>query len=194
MKKTLTILVLLLGLSFSNTIQAQEAYLGDIKLTAINFNQRNWTSCEGQLLPISQNQALFSLLGTQYGGDGRTTFGLPDLRGRVPIGQGNGPGLSNYFQGNQGGLETTTLSTSNLPPHNHPVNGIVEDGDSASPTGTLPAGTKLLDKEYSTGGTATTMNANMVGNTGNGTAANNMQPYVTLRYVICVVGLFPSRN
>ena len=194
MKKTLTILAVLLCLSFSNTTNAQEAYLGDIKLTGVNFEQRSWMECDGRLLPISQYSALFSLLGTQYGGDGRTTFALPDLRGRVPIGQGNGPGLPSYNQGSEGGAPTTALTTSNLPSHNHSVNAVVEDGNSASPTGTLPAGTKFLDKEYSTGGTATTMNPAMVGNTGGSIPANNMQPYVTLRYVICVQGLFPSRN
>ncbi|TYB78416.1 phage tail protein [Bizionia myxarmorum] len=194
MKKTITILSLLLCLSFSKTANSQEAYLGDIKITAINFEQRYWMECDGRLLQINLHNALFSLLGTQYGGDGMTTFRLPDLRGRVPIGQGNGPGLPSYIQGSSAGYPITTLEVANLPAHNHTVNAVTEDGDSSSPTNNFPAGTKLLDQEYATTGTTTTMNPAMVGNTGNGTAVNNMQPYVTLRYVICVSGLFPQRN
>lgn len=196
MKKTITSLTVFLCFFLVNTVNAQEAYLGDIKLTAVHFVQSGWMECDGSLLPIAQNTALFSLLGTQYGGDGVTTFALPDLRGRVPIGQGTGPGLPNYAQGSQGGLHTTTLVEANLPAHNHSVHAVVEDGDSASPTDNFPAGTKLLDKEYSTGTstTSTVMNANMIGDTGSGTAVNNMQPYTTLRYVICVQGIYPSQN
>ncbi|MBU2940087.1 tail fiber protein [Lacinutrix sp. C3R15] len=196
MKKLITTLSVCLCFFFVNTVNAQDAYLGDIKLTAVYFVQSGWMECDGSLLPIAQNTALFSLLGTQYGGDGITTFALPDLRGRVPIGQGAGPGLPSYSQGNQGGLHTTTLVEANLPAHNHSVNAVVEDGDSESPTNNYPAGTKLLDKEYSTGEstTATVMNENMIGNTGSGTAVNNMQPYTTLRYVICVSGYYPTSN
>lgn len=178
----------------STNLKAQDAYLGDIKMTGINFNQRGWMSCEGQLLPISSNTALFSLLGTMYGGDGITTFALPDLRSRVPVGQGQGPGLPNYRQGDKSGSPTTTLTIANLPPHSHSVKAVTDDGNSSLPTNNYPAGTKLLDKEYASDGTFTNMNANVIGNTGSGTAVNNMQPYLVVRYVICVNGLFPSRN
>ncbi|GAA3646109.1 phage tail protein [Flavivirga jejuensis] len=195
MKKTIKVLTLFLCLCFANTINAQEAYLGDIKLTAISFNQRGWVSCEGQLLAISQNTALFSLLGTTYGGDGRTTFGLPDLRGRVPMGVGSGPGLPSYREGQKGGSTTNTLTVANLPAHNHTVNAVLEDGNQSVPTSNLPAGTKLLDKEYSDASAAnTTMNSGMINNTGGSQAVNNMQPYTVVRYVICTSGLFPSRN
>jgi microcystin-dependent protein len=191
--KKIHLLTAILFLTFIN-LNAQEAYLGDIKMTGITFTQRGWMPCEGQLLSISNYTALFSLLGTTYGGDGRTTFGLPDLRSRVPVGYGTGPGLPSYNQGNTGGSTTNTLTISNLPAHSHSVIAISEDGNSSSPTNNFPAGTKLLDKEYATTGTTTNMNTNMIGSTGSNTAVNNMQPYAVVRYVICVQGTFPSRN
>ena len=195
MKKTITILGLLLCLSFSNTTNAQEAYLGDIKLTAVTFTQRSWMACEGQLLPISQYSALFSLLGTTYGGDGRTTFALPDLRGRVPVGYGSGPGLNSYSQSQQGGTETNTITVDQLPSHNHTVNAVVEDGNQSVPTNNFLAGTKVLDTEYSNASVSNTiLNAAMINNTGSNQSINNIQPYTVVRYVICVVGVFPSRN
>ena len=194
MKKSITILGMLLCLLFSSNINAQEAYLGDIKLTAITFTQRGWIACEGQLLPISQNQALFSLLGTTYGGDGRTTFGLPDLRGRVPIGYGNGSGLSNYNQSQKGGSETNTITVNQIPSHSHTINAVEDDGDKSVPTGNYLAGTKTLDTEYALTGTLNIMNTAMVNNTGGNQAVNNIQPYAVVRYVICVQGIFPSRN
>jgi len=194
MKKSITILGMLLCLLFSSNINAQEAYLGDLKLTAITFTQRGWMACEGQLLPISQNQALFSLLGTTYGGDGRTTFGLPDLRGRVPIGYGNGSGLSNYNQSQKGGSETNTITVNQIPSHSHTINAVEDDGDKSVPTGNYLAGTKSLDTEYALTGALNIMNAAMVNNTGGNQAVNNIQPYAVVRYVICVQGIFPSRN
>lgn len=195
MKKSITILGLLFLLVFTTDLNAQESYLGDIKLTGVNFAQRDWMECDGRLLAISQYSALFSLLGTQYGGDGRTTFALPDLRGRVPIGQGNGPGLPSYNQGSKDGSSTNTLTVNNLPSHNHTVNAVVEDGNQSVPTNNLLAGTKVLDKEYSdTSAANTQMNASMINNTGGNTPVNNMQPYITLRYIMCVQGIFPSRN
>ena len=191
--KQIYLLITILFLTFIN-LNAQDAYLGDIKMTAVNFNQRSWMPCEGQLLSIAENQALFSLLGTNYGGDGRTSFGLPDLRGRVPVGQGRGLGLPTYSEGQKGGSTTNILTISNLPAHNHSVNAVIEDGNSSLPTNNYPAGTKLLDKEYASGGTVTNMNTNMIGTTGSNTAVNNIQPYTVVRYVICISGLFPSRN
>ncbi|WP_418512915.1 phage tail protein [Corallibacter sp.] len=192
MKKTIT--TLLLFICLSSAIQAQDAYLGDIKLTAVNFNQRGWMSCEGQLLPINQNAALYSLLGTTYGGDGVTTFALPDLRGRVPVGIGQGNGLSPVVQGEVGGVESNVLTVAQMPSHNHAVNAFVEDGTSSDPTGNYPAGTKLLDKEYASSGTPTTMNSNMISSQGQNSPINNKQPYLGVRYVICVAGLFPTRD
>jgi microcystin-dependent protein len=194
MKKFITLLFLLLALGFSNNTLAQEPYLGEVRMFAGNFAPNGWAKCEGQLLSIAENSALFSLLGTTYGGDGQTTFALPDFRGRAPIHSGQGPGLSNYFIGQQGGTESTTLTVNNLPAHNHTINGVLEDGNSASPTGNFPAGTKLLDPEYANSGTVTPMNASMVGNTGGSMPVNNMQPYLTITYIIALQGIYPSQN
>jgi microcystin-dependent protein len=145
MRKSITILVLLLCLSFSNTANAQEPFIGEIKMFGGNFAPRGFAFCDGQLLSISQNTALFAILGTTYGGDGRTTFGLPDLRGRVPVHAGTGPGLSSYRIGQKGGTETTTITVANLPAHSHPyaAPAVSEDGNTSVPTGAVPGGTKV---------------------------------------------------
>jgi microcystin-dependent protein len=195
MKKQITLLLVTLLFAFSNNLNAQDPYLGDIKLTAVSFTQQGWAECNGQLLPIAQNTALFSLLGTTYGGDGETTFGLPDLRGRVPVGQGTGPGLTPKSMGQTGGLETTALTIVNMPSHRHTINAVTEDGNQSTPGGHLPAGTKLLDKEYSDASPSNaTMNASMVNYSGGSQPANNIQPYVTVRYVIATQGIYPSQN
>jgi len=173
---------------------AQEPYLGDIKLTAINFEQRGWAECNGQLLSIASNTALFSLLGTTYGGDGETTFALPDLRGRVPVHNGQGPGLTNRRQGQVGGTESNTLTVAQMPTHTHTINAVSEDGNQSSPIGNMPAGTKLLDQEYSNATAAGTMNSEMVNSEGGNQSVNNMQPYAVVKYVIALQGLFPSPN
>ncbi|OEK09718.1 phage tail protein [Flavivirga aquatica] len=159
-----------------------------------NFAPRGWAFCDGQLLPISQYSALFSLLGTTYGGDGRTTFALPDLRGRVAIHPGNGPGLSSYRQGQKGGAETNTLTVNQMPSHRHSVNAVMEDGNESVPTNNVPAGTKVLDKEYSSDTPNTTMKSSIIGNTGGGQPINNIQPYGTVNYIIALQGIFPSRS
>jgi microcystin-dependent protein len=195
MKNIIIISFIVLTLCLTNSINAQEPFLGEIRMFAGNFAPRGWAMCDGQILLISQNTALFSLLGTIYGGDGRTTFGLPDLRGRVPMHHGNGPGLTNKRIGQKSGTETNILSTDNLPSHSHTVNAVLEDGNQSIPTGNLPAGTKILDKEYSDASTGNTiMNATMVNDTGNGQEVNNMQPYLTVSYIIALQGIFPSRN
>ncbi|MFD1062346.1 phage tail protein [Winogradskyella litorisediminis] len=192
--KKITFLFLTVLLCSLSTSNAQDAYLGDIKLTAVNFEQQGWMNCDGRLLPIAQYQALYALLGTTYGGDGQTTFALPDLRGRVPVGVGTGAGLPLVNLGETGGTNSNTLSVAQLPAHSHSVTAVAEDGTSSSPANNYPAQTKTLDPEYSTGGTATTMNSNMIGNTGNGQPIENRQPYLGLRYVICIQGIFPSPN
>ncbi|UKM65738.1 tail fiber protein [Flavobacteriaceae bacterium GSB9] len=194
MKKTLSVLIFLFLLSFINTSNAQEGFIGEIRMFAGNFAPRNWAFCDGQLLPISQNQALFSILGTTYGGDGRTTFALPDLRGRVAIHPGAGTGLSTYVQGQKGGTETNTISVSQMPSHSHQVNAVAEDGTESTPTSNLPAGTKVLDKEYSQDTPNTTMNSEMIEPEGDGQPINNIQPYGTVNYIICLQGIFPSRS
>jgi len=193
MKKTITLLLMVFAFSFYDA-NAQEPYLGDIKLTAINFEQRGWAECNGQLLSIASNTALFSLLGTTYGGDGETTFALPDLRGRVPVHNGQGPGLTNRRQGQVGGTESNTLTVAQMPTHTHTINAVSEDGNQSSPIGNMPAGTKLLDQEYSNATAAGTMNSEMVNSEGGNQSVNNMQPYAVVKYVIALQGLFPSPN
>ncbi|MCF8381848.1 MAG: tail fiber protein [Bacteroidales bacterium] len=193
MKKRL-LLLLFAGLLAANTTKvfSQDAYLGDIKMTAITFEQSGWMECNGQLLPISQYSALFALLGTTYGGDGRTTFALPDLRGRVPIHLGNGPGLTSYRQGEKGGVEEVTLTSHHLPTHNHGISVNTGAGTTNEPNAAYLANTGNFDKEYATTSTAT--NTTMVQPAGGNAPIENRQPYVTVRYVICVQGIFPSRN
>lgn len=176
-----------------------EPLLGSIQAFAFNFAPRGWAQCNGQLLPISQNQALFSLLGTTYGGDGRTTFALPDLRGRTALNQGQGPGLSSYGIGTRGGSEQNTLNQNQLPSHTHTATTHCQDGsaNSNTPVGTVWAaeagGTSAT---YSSAGSNQTMSASAVtvSNAGNSQPVNNMQPYLTLNYCIALQGIFPSRS
>jgi len=187
-------LVLLSCLLFSGLVSAQDAYIGEIKMFAGTFAPSGYAFCDGQLLPIAQNAALFSLLGTTYGGNGTTTFGLPDLRGRAPIHKGQGPGLTSRSLGAMGGSETNTLTVAQMPSHKHDVYAVSSVGNQTTPTGNLMADTNLFDKEYSDANADTTMSANSVGNTGNGQAVNNMQPYVAINYIIALVGIYPSQN
>ena len=179
MKKTILFFLTISVLSITNTVEAQEPFLGEIRLVAFPFAPQGWAECNGQLLSIDQNQALFA---------------LPDLRGRVPVGQGTGPGLQSVTQGEKGGVNSNILTVNQLPAHNHAINAVTADGNQSTPGGHLPAGTKLLDREYSDATSTTTMNSNMVSNTGNSQAVNNMQPYLGLRYVIALTGIFPSQN
>ena len=169
-----------------------DGFIAQIIMFAGNFAPRNWAFCEGQLLPISQNTALFSLIGTIYGGDGRTTFALPDLRGRVPISPGTGPGLSTRQLGQRSGTETNTLLLNNLPSHNHSfVLPAKEEGDADAPSGKFIAG----DGTMSFGNTSDSAMAPLnTANTGSNTQVNNMQPYLCVNYIICLYGTFPSRS
>lgn len=162
-------------------------YLGELRLFGLNFAVRGWALCDGQLLPISSNTALFSLLGTTYGGDGRTTFALPDLRGRSPIHVGNGPGLSNVSWGERGGSETTTLTAANLPAHTHAVRGATGSQTSNRPTN----GYQAAGNSYST--TADT-SMGPTASTGSGQSFNQRDPYLGMYYQIALVGIFPSRS
>ena len=196
MKKTISILCLLLCLSFSNTANAQEPTLGEISMFAGNFAPRGWAFCDGQLLAINSNQALFSLLGTTYGGDGRTTFALPDLRGRAPIHAGHGPGLSNYQLGQRSGQETVTLTQNEMPNHTHAV-----QVNATAPVGRgqgsdSPAGNFWAEGGSYANTSNTTMSANavVVLPAGASQAHENRQPYNTINYIIALEGIFPSRN
>ncbi|MEM7185975.1 MAG: tail fiber protein [Bacteroidota bacterium] len=159
-----------------------------------NFAPRNWAFCDGQLLPIAQNQALFSLLGTIYGGDGRTTFALPEMRGRVPMHAGNGPGLTNRPLGQRGGQEDVTLTTAQIPSHIHPVSVLVNNTDGEEDT----VSGKYLSNNPGAYNEDPVPNQTLAGVTGGaaggGQSHNNIQPYTVVNFVICLQGLFPSRN
>ena len=179
--------------------QAQsEPYLGQAMLVGFNFCPRGWTTASGQLLPISSNTALFSLYGTTYGGDGRVTFGLPDLRGRVPISMGQGPGLSDRAWGSRAGAETTTLTTSNMPAHNHNPRIQVSriDATTANPIQAYFARAAGLTYETGTALQGDTMHAGTIlsDTVGANIPFNNMQPYLTMQWCVALQGIFPSRN
>lgn len=172
-----------------------DEYLGIIKLFAGNFAPRGWEFCNGELLQISQNQALFSILGTIYGGDGRTTFALPDLRGRVPAHCGQGIGLQPILQGQELGINANILTIAQLPVHSHLLNANASaSGRSLS---TSPANNYPAQNQDGTGNYAGTcdvqMNSQAIGTTGGNTPVNNMQPTLGLNYIICVEGLYPQR-
>ena len=171
-----------------------QPFIGAIFLFGGNFAPRNYAFCDGQILSIAQNTALFSILGTTYGGNGQTTFALPNLQGRVPVQQGQGPGLPNISLGQSSGSPTTTLITANMPAHTHALNGVSERGDVSSPAGAFPANSGGLDPEYRTSGTAVAMNSAAIGATGSNQSFSNMPPYLAVNYIIALNGIFPSRN
>jgi len=177
-----------------------EPFLGQITLFPFNFAPKGWAFCQGQLMPIQQNTALFSLLGTFYGGNGTTTFGLPDLRGRVPVSQGQAPGLSNYAIGSFQGAETVTLLASQVPPHSHPFPAFAVQATTNAPNGALPAeghstgrGAPAVNT-YAPLTTAVPLASGQVALAGNGQPHNNLQPYLTLNWCIALQGIFPSRS
>ena len=164
-----------------------EPFLAEIRITSFNFAPQGWAMCNGQLLPINQNQALFSLLGTTYGGNGQTNFALPDLRGRVPIHvQDNAHPL-----GERAGEEAHTVSTAELPQHTHVMNGSATNADVVLPTDNVVAQSSQL---YGPAAQLTTLDPSSNGSTGGSQAHLNMQPYLTLTFCIAIVGIFPSRN
>lgn len=168
--------------------------LGEIKLFAGDFAPRGWLFCDGQLLSIASNSALFSILGTFYGGDGRTTFALPDLRGRVAIGPRNSPGLSSYRLGQKGGEEQVTLNLSQIPSHKHDLRATNNLGNSNTPYTNILANTGDFDSEYSTSSPNTVMSADAISSTGGGLSHENRQPYLSINYIIAVAGIYPSRS
>ncbi len=174
-----------------------EPFLGMIIIVPYNFSPRGWAFCNGQILPIAQNTALFSLLGTTFGGNGQTTFALPDLRGRVPNSSGQGPGLSSYDLGQVGGVESETMTINQMPAHNHLVNALNSGSDSGRP------GSKFLSNlNVPSDGSATLYAASsdvqmaptMINNTGGSQPFSVLQPYLTLNFCIALEGIFPSRN
>lgn len=180
-----------------------EGFIGEVRIFAGNFAPRSWAFCEGQLLPISQNSALFSILGTTYGGDGRTTFGLPDLRGRVPVGQGNGPGLSDYRLGAKGGRERVTLTVNELPSHSHTATlKFNSDSNTTSPNNAFLSGVDTTDATVSVASfnndTASTSSfaadTFFAGNVGGNQATQIRQPWIAIYYIIAMFGTYPSRS
>jgi microcystin-dependent protein len=172
-----------------------EGTIGEIRMFAGNFAPRAWAFCQGQLLAINSNQALFSILGTTYGGDGRTTFGLPDFRGRVPVGTGTGPGLSQVRLGQRAGQESATLDVNQLPNHTHAA--AIEARDAAADGRTPEAGAFLGTPSapiYTKGGAATPLSAVTVEATGGNQAFDLRQPWLGMNFIICLQGVFPSRN
>jgi len=168
-----------------------DPFLGEIKMFGGNFTPLGYAFCQGQLLPISSYDALFALIGTTYGGDGQTTFALPDLRGRVPVHQGQGPGLGNYTIGQMAGTETVQLLTGQLPAHTHSAAANSNPGTSADPTGSYWAASADL-RPYSDQAPNGTMQNS--GSAGSSQPHDNMPPFLTINFIIALEGLFPSRN
>ena len=168
-----------------------EPFLGMIIIVPYNFAPRGWAFCSGQILPIAQNTALFSLLGTTFGGNGQTTFALPDMRGRCALSSGQGPGLSSYTLGEVAGTETITLTVNQIPAHPHTVLANGESNTTGKPANNYPA----TNGAYNPANDGTQMAAGMIPPSGGGNQPHdNMQPYLVLNYCIALEGIFPSRN
>lgn len=201
--KYLTVTASVIGLSaviagMPDQALAQDRYLGEIVYNGYNFCPRNTASAAGQLLPISQYTALFSLYGTTFGGDGRTTFGLPDMRGRVPIGQGTGAGLPQVRVGERTGIEAVTLLLTNLANHKHTVNANNLDGDKPGPGNKLlaaapPSGTGS-ETIYSDQPANVQMKETMLSDTGENLPVQVMDPYLVINYCVLLTGIYPSRS
>lgn len=170
-----------------------EGYIAQIMLFAGDFAPRNWAYCQGQIISIAQNSALFSLLGTTYGGNGIQTFGLPNFASRTAIGTGAGAGLSQVTLGEMGGSEYTSLTTAMMPAHTHTLNANSNPGTVASPAGNVLANSGT-DKFYLKAGTPVVMKNESIGVTGSNQPFDSKQPYLAINYVICLYGIFPSRN
>lgn len=176
-----------------------EAYIGEIRLFAGNFAPYGWAFCEGQLLSIAQNTALYSILGTQYGGDGRTNFALPNLRGRAPMNQGTGPGLTPRQVGDTVGSNTVTLDMRQIPQHTHVARGINKQGTSGDPANhywaeTVGGGRGSTQSPLYNATASVAMHPDALGKTGGNQPHNNMQPFLAINYIICLNGEFPVRN
>lgn len=173
-----------------------EPFVGEICMFPFNFVPKGWAACNGQLLPLSQNTVLFSLLGTTYGGDGKSTFALPDLQGMVPIQSGQGPGLSLYDLGQTGGSETVTLLQSEIPAHSHTLQYGSTAGTQESPVGQIWKDTagRRGGSAYTSPGNAVMMSNEALKTTGGNSPHNNMQPYLTLHFCIALQGVFPPRG
>jgi microcystin-dependent protein len=174
-----------------------EAFVGEIRIFGGNYAPVNWRICDGSMLSISNEQVLFTLIGTTYGGDGVNTFALPDLRSRVPVGQGQGPGLTARLIGQSFGTESVTLNSTQLPPHSHALAATAAAATASSPANALFAAQVDGDKIYvaaSASNQPATLASTSVTSTGNGGAHDNVMPSLGVNYIICLNGIFPSRN
>jgi microcystin-dependent protein len=165
-----------------------QPYVGEIRIFAGNFNPSGWMFCEGQLLPISEYETLFNLIGTTYGGDGESTFGLPDLRGRIPLHQGNG-----FTLAETGGVEEVTLTVNQIPAHSHPFIATTDISNQGSPNGTLCAQPSVTKLYFAVAGAAA-MAANSTTPVGGSQPHTNFQPYLCLDFIISLFGIFPSQT
>lgn len=197
--KKLYLLMLVMFLGFG--IKAQDNFIAEIRIFAGNFPPKGWAFCDGQIMPISQNTALFSLLGTTYGGDGKTTFALPNLNGCTPIGFGNGPGLTPRSEGEQGGVDVVTLQTTEMPAHSHIVNGgslnvpgYQGTGNSDTPVNSYSANCPKAYNSTADTKMNTTGSTAEIGVSGGNQPHNNLQPYLVLRYIIALQGIYPPRS
>lgn len=170
-------------------------YIGEVRIFAGNFAPLGWAFCNGQPMPISENDALFALIGTTYGGDGESTFNLPNLQSRVPLHQGAGPGLGTYQMGEMGGVETVTLTTQQMASHTHALFGSTNNATTTGPAGTVP-GTlpEATTLAYGTDAPATTLNPQSVTQVGGNQPHDNVQPFLCVNYIISLFGIFPSQN
>jgi len=202
MKKTR--FLIFASLLFSKFLFAQTPYIGEIRLFAGNFPPAGWAFCNGSILPISENDALFALIGTTYGGDGQTTFALPDLRGRVPIGTGQGTGLSNRVLGEKVGQETVTLTTSNMPSHSHTGRIVVNNGNASASvpnaissigtSGSFSGRTFLPNLSYNSSAPDILLQTVTTSSIGSSTPVDITKPRLGLNYIISLFGIFPSQN
>jgi microcystin-dependent protein len=177
-----------------------EPYLGQVCMSAANFCPKGYAEANGQQLPISSNQALFALMGTQYGGNGTTTFAVPDLRGSSAIGWGQGSGLTPVQQGQKRGAESSKLNVTNLPSHSHGARAVNATGTSTAADNSWPANSAttasppVVNNDYAASGSEVTLNSGVIGATGSNTPVTNLPPQLGMRYCIATQGLFPSRN
>lgn len=171
-----------------------EPFVGEIRMFAGNFAPRAWAFCDGQLLAISQNDVLFSLLGTIYGGDGRTTFGLPDMRGRIPVHAGTGPGLNQIRLGAKAGAENVSLTSNQMPSHDHNVSASSASATSNNPTGNVSANTTPTNIYSTSLATPQTMSPAAISTTGGSQSHSNLMPSLCVNFIIALFGIFPSRN
>ena len=171
-----------------------EPFIGEIRMFGGNFAPAGWAFCQGQLMPISENDALFTLIGTTYGGDGQETFGVPDLQGRAPMHAGQGPGITqNYVLGEQAGVESVTLSTQQIPIHNHAVVASTNVASSTTASGNITASSNQL-KIYDQGGTSKLFANNTLTPVGGSQPHENLQPYLCISFILSLFGVFPTQS